>query len=683
MTHNIGGILPVKPLSALVAEEQARAQAQDQANQPVVSELVSLLQRHWTLARQAKEPVERQMIDALRAKRGEYAPDKLASIREQGGSEIYMLLFATKARQAKALIADVLLSTGSDKPWSLSPSPTPELPPDVVSQIMRGVAELVAQAEMSPFPMSTDDVRQLLEDAKQSAEHAIEQEARLRAERAERKVESLLDAGGFIEAVDQFLDDLMVFPTAFLKGPVVRRRPRLTWQQGQDGRFTPQVTTEPQPCWERVDPFMMYPAPWARSVHDAFLFERHRLSRTALTELIGVEGYSETEIRAVLDKFGTGGLRQWLSIDTERASAEGREMGSVMQDDLIDALQYWGSVSGKMLREWGMSEADVPDEAREYEAELWLIDTHVIRAVLNPNPMGKRMYYADSYDRVPGAFWGTSQYALMADCQDMCNAAARALANNMGLASGPQVWVNTERLAPGENLTQMFPWKLWQTTSDPMGSTAPPMGFFQPGSNAPELLAVYERFSMLADEVTGIPRYMAGLGGGDGGAGRTASGMSMMIGNAGKSIKKVVMSLDMHLFSPCVEDAVHYVMRYIGDPDLQGDLRIEARGAVSLVAKEAAQVRRNEFLASTANPFDLQIMGLDGRAELLRDAAKQLDLNPDKVVPSASVLRLRNAQQQMAALQAQQAQAQQPAQKPGQRLSNGAPVTDVFEPKPN
>ena len=93
---------------------------------------------------------------------------------------------------------------------------------------------------------------------------------------------------------------------------------------------------------------------------------------------------------------------------------------------------------------------------------------------------------------------------------------------------------------------------------------------------------------------------------------------------------------------------------------------------------EAAQVRRNEFLAATGNPVDLQIMGIEGRAEILREAAKGLNLNPDKVIPSLSVLKQRAAMAQMAAMQQQQAAA---AQGNGQELMDGAPVTDNYSPK--
>ncbi|OYW94375.1 MAG: hypothetical protein B7Z13_04800 [Caulobacterales bacterium 32-67-6] len=175
---------------------------------------------------------------------------------------------------------------------------------------------------------------------------------------------------------------------------------------------------------------------------------------------------------------------------------------------------------------------------------------------------------------------------------------------------------------------------------------------------------------------------MTGLGGGEGGAGRTASGMSMMIGNASKQIKQLLSSIDLHVISPAIERTYQWLMQYDPDSRLKGDLKIVARGALSLVTKEAAQVRRNEFLQFTGNPIDLQIMGLEGRAEILREAAKSLNLNPDRIVPSLSVLKQRAMMAQMAmAQQPQQQQQQAQANQNGQELENGAPVEDQFSPR--
>lgn len=45
-------------------------------------------------------------------------------------------------------------------------------------------------------------------------------------------------------------------------------------------------------------------------------------------------------------------------------------------------------------------------------------------------------------------------------------------------------------------------------------------------------------------------------------------------------------------------------------------------------------MRRIEFLNATANPIDTQIMGTSGRAAVLREVAKGLQMDTDEVVPS-------------------------------------------------
>ena len=686
---NVGGLLSAKPLRTLLAEEATAAavkRAAVQQSEGIIQSLASHIKADWSRAKTAKEDIEKAMLEAIYSKRGEYTPEKLARINAQGGSTIFMLLHSTKSRQAKALLADVLVGAGTDKPWTINATPKPELPPQMVTEIMQGVQQLVQQAEMSPQPMEVDQIRQMLRDARASAEQQIAEHARSEATRAETEIEDIMVQGGFLEALDQFIDDLTVFKTAFIKGPIVRRTPQLTWDRSSG---TPKAVVEVRNSlhWERVDPLMIYPSKDSKGVNDGPLIERHKLRRAEIASMIGVDGYNEDAIRAVLDAYGTGGLRDWLSVDTARLGAEGR-LGdnSTMGTETIDALQYWGSVSGKMLLEWGMSKEEVLDEAKEYEVEAWMIGSWVIKATLNPDPLCRRPYFGDGYSRIPGAFWHNSQYDLLRDVCDMCNGAARALANNLGISSGPQVMVNIDRLPKGEAITEMFPWKMWQTVTDPGGSSAAPISFFQPDSHAAELMGVYEKFAALADEYSGIPRYMTGNTG-DGGAGRTASGMSMMIGNASKQIKQVVSSIDIHVIGPAVQGAFDWKMNYDPLADYSGDLKIIARGALSLVVKESAQVRRNEFLAATANPIDLEIIGLEGRAQVLRESVKSLDMNSDKIVPNESALRAKvQAKEQQAMMQQQMAMAgQQPgAQGPqnGQELMNGAPQVDNFSPQP-
>ena len=97
------------------------------------------------------------------------------------------------------------------------------------------------------------------------------------------------------------------------------------------------------------------------------------------------------------------------------------------------------------------------------------------------------------------------------------------------LGDSPQVVVNDDRLSPDEDGEDLYPWKRWHVQSDPMGNTTQmPISFFQPNSNAQELLGVFQQFTNMADELSGIPKYLQG--GNSGGAGRTATGESDDLG---------------------------------------------------------------------------------------------------------------------------------------------------------
>ena len=301
--------------------------------------------------------------------------------------------------------------------------------------------------------------------------------------------------------------------------------------------------------------------------------------------------------------------------------------------EMFDALEFWGKVSGEMLREWGLSEEEVPDVAREYDANVWIVGNYVIKAILNYDPLGEKPYCKTSFIKQPGAFWGKGIPEIIEDIQGICNAAARALVNNMGLASGPQVEVNLERIPPNEDITQLHPWKIWQVMNDPLGSSAPAVRFSQPDSRANELVAVYDRFSRMADDHSGIPAYVYGDLNVQG-AGRTASGLSMLMGSAGKGIRQVVMHIDTDVIHPVVKRQFLYNMRYDPDEAIKGDVEIIPKGAINLAVKETVNVRRVEFLNATANPIDIEIMGPTGRAAILREVAKGLQMDVDEIVPS-------------------------------------------------
>lgn len=669
---SIGGIMEIKSAAQLIAEEQAKAQEEN--SEPMIQGLAAYIQKCWSEAKSAKETtVEPRMLKSLRQRRGEYDPDLKAHLQEQGSALVYMMLTSNKCRSAAAWLREAL----ADMPWECEPTPVADIDPKTQQMIFmtatQAAMQSVAVGGYVPKPVELAGYMLAMKD---SAIVKVQEIAKKKAEMMTRKMKDQMTEGGFQKAIEEFIDDLVTFPAACFKGPVVRSKPALKWKQGPNGSFTTDVQQEFLLEWERVDPFNLYPAPDASGVDDGYLIERHKLSRQDLVALKGVEGYSEASINAILAEYYQTGLERQISIDSERDIAEGRDgMPTNNPSGLIEALQFWGSVNGQMLLDWGMDEAEIEDPLDEYHIEAWLIGNYVIKATINPDPLHRKPYYKTSWENVPGCFWGNSVPDLCRDAQAVCNAAARALVNNMGLASGPQVMVNTSRLPEGDTITTMYPWKIWLYEDDGYGSNGSmaPVSFFQPGSNSQELMQIYQQFSVMADEYTGIPRYMTGDAA-TGGAGRTASGLSMLMSNAGKTIKGVISSID-RVLEPAIERLYVYNMQFLDDPDLKGDLKIVARGATALVMKEQQQQRVNEvFQMCLQSPVLQQIVGPTGIAYLFRNVLERLNINADELVPSPEILKVQQAQQQAQMAQAQQQAAAQEQQRNGQPESGGSPA---------
>ena len=687
---NLNGILPVRSLADLAEEEKREAELRQQ--QPYIQSLSGYVRKCWDAAKTAKmQTVEQRLLKNLRQRRGEYEPDLLEDIRKRGGAEIYMMLTSSKCRAASAWLRDTLMGAKDEKPWGIDPTPLPDINPVLQDAVFQEANEEAMKIEAAMgVALDREDAYELIQQVKSKKLVETREMASEAADRMETKMDDQMIEGGWREAFASFIDDMVTFPAAIIKGPVLRKKPQLVWKDVGNGMFEPVVIDKVIPTWARVDPFHLYPAPSATHPNDGFLIERHRLSRQSLNELVDVEGYDSGAVKAVLDEYGRGGLRDWLYIDSAKAQAEGKSVSAAMSnpESEIDAIQFWGGVQGKMLIEWGLKEdqGEPIEPTKEYHCEVWLIGKWVIKAILNYDPFHRKPYFKASFEEVPGAFWGNAPPDLMRDCQAMCNYTARAMADNMGIASGPQVGYNVDRLPAGEDLTQMHPWKVWQFTNDPMGGNSKPIEFFQPQSMSGELMAIFDKFASRADEDTGIPRYITGDNAGIGGAGRTASGMSMLMSNAGKTIKQVIFNIDTYILHPAIERLYFYNMMNVDDPDLKGDVNIIARGANSLVVKDSAQVRRNEFLQmALASPVVQQVVGMEGIAALLHEGAKSLDMDADDIVPSPEAMKWRQYQQ--AQQEMMNPQPQEPAPGEGarrragpennkQRLMDGSAITD-------
>ena len=660
---NSNGVKPTNGLIRVlnvqqIIDAEAKAILKEEGPEMVVSEgaLARHIRKIWERNKLHKERISQRLLACLRARRSVFSSAEISKLTINGGLNIiFDDLTETKCRAASSWIRDIVLPAG-EQAWELEPSPMPDLPQEVKAAVLEASAQkakqvMVQMMQSAGQVVSHDEFKGLVYEMHAEMHDEVMRTYRDTAEQAAERMEQTiaedLQSGGWYDAMDDFIEDFVTYPTAFMKGPVLQRVTKLEWGPG----WTPIVTNKPEMKWMSVSPFDIYPAPHSKTLQDGEMIERLRYQRENLYDCIGLQGFNEDQIRNALQAYSSGHLEAWLWTEAERRRLEEESLYEWLTPaGVIDALQFWGKVPGWMLLSWGMDPDVIDDPVKEYDVDAILVGAFVIRCALNTDPMRRRPYHSASYDSIPGALWGRSIPDLVMPHQKMCNAIAMATADNMAISSGPMAWVHVDRLADGVDSLDLGPWKMFQLKSDPSQGVNPGIGFFQAQSNVGELTQQYEQWSTRADDASGVPRYTYG----DekvGGAGNTASGLAMLMNSAAKGLRRAISAIDRGVIQPTLHQAYVLEMLHNQDKTIKCDAELVPRGAAAILIKDAAQKNRQMALQLTANPLDMQIIGMKGRAELLRETLKTLELPVDKIVPDDQAI------QQM--VQAQQEQGQQ------------------------
>jgi len=663
------GLLRVATRDDVVAatEQTAIEQAQAEANSGAgldarpTSALVAHLLTVWNKNKDAKQTIQEQMLTNLRAFRSQYEASKISAIKAQGGSEAFLGITKTKCRHAISWLFDVF--TSADKPWSIAPSPKPD--PSVeamqaVQEVM--VAKLREMAMQSGEASMTPELLQEIAKAlKPIAVDALQMDLAERARKMELYVQDQMLAGGFTDAFRAFIRDLVTLKAGLIKGPVFRRVKTLKWVR-QSGKYVEAEAEKMQPFWFSVSPLDFFPDAYATKSSDLPIVERFRLHRSELYDLRNEPGYQTEAINNLLTNFPAASIANSDfgkdSTDDDRENLNDIDQGMQQSSEKATALEFWITVPGSTMRD--MDLLTIPgapkeiDPLKDYLINAILCNNELIFVAFAKSASEASIYYKTGWDKINGSFWYDGVPESMADIQAICNASARALVNNLAIASGPQVEVDMDRLLGGEDITKIEPFRIWQTTSRG-NSQSPAIRFFSPDSNAQELLSVYDHFAKLADEHTGIPAYSYGN---DrvAGAGRTSSGLSMLMTAAARGIKEVVLGIDEEVIRPLISTIINWNMRNSDDESIKGDLQVISSGAVALMVKEQMASRRLEFLNITNNPTDIELTGIEGRANVLREVASSLEIQQGKVVKTPE--EIRDLESERKAMQKQQMEQQ-------------------------
>ena len=436
--------------------------------------------------------------------------------------------------------------------------------------------------------------------------------AMIAAKKMQKKIQDQLEESNASKHLRSTAFEMALFGTGVMKGPFAVDKEYPNWSD--EGEYSPVFKTVPQVS--HVSVWNFYPDPDASNMDEAqFVIERHKMSRTQLRAL-KKRPYFRSKVIDEVVSFGENYIKKYWEDDlSDYAPDQGI--------DRFEVLEYWGIVDVEMLMEYGVDIPKELEEVDELQANVWICNNKLIRMVLNPFKPARIPFMAAPYELNTYSFFGIGIAENMDDTQTLMNGFMRMAVDNAVLSGNLLIEVDETNLVPGQDMS-VYPGKVFRRQGG-----APGQAIF--GTKFPnvaqENLQLFDKARVLADESTGFPSFAHGQTGVMG-VGRTASGISMLMGAANGTIKTVIKNVDDYLLRPLGEGLFRFNMQFDFDPEIKGDLEVRARGTESLMANEVRSQRLMQFLQVASNPALAPFAKFQ---YIIREIAKSLDLDPDKV----------------------------------------------------
>lgn len=442
------------------------------------------------------------------------------------------------------------------------------------------------------------------------------------AKEAARKMEKLihdqlLDASAVSE-LRKGLFEQCLLGTGIIKGPFNHTKTIHKWSSDDEGRFyDPEEKVVPRlshvSCWD------LYPDPSALSLEDAeYIIERHRMNRSQLRALRNRPFFDVDAIEACLT-MGSSYEERYFENDLYA------DNDPIYNEDRFEVLEYWGVLDAKMAEEIQLDLPKNTSPLDQIQVNAWICGNQILRVVLNPFVPERLPYQVFPYEKNPYRFFGIGVPENMEDAQLLMNGHVRMAIDNLALAGNLIFEVDENMMVPGQSM-DIYPGKIFRRQSGAPGTGITGIKF---PSTAVENLQMYDKARQLADEETGIPSIVHGQTGVTG-TGRTAAGLSMLMGSAGLGIKTVIKNIDDHLLRPLGENMFMWNMQFSEDEDAtMGDLEIKPKGTTSVMMKEVRSQRLTMLLQTVANPMLAPFVKLP---TLIKELAIAQDMEPDELV---------------------------------------------------
>lgn len=550
------------------------------------------------------------IIDCLRRFRGKYSDSELAKF---SGIEVYRGLTGMLVRSAYNWLKDAYFNA-QDRPWTLEPTPMPELPERIRIQLEEAIEQQLQSAILTnSIDISLESQkRKLIEEFRNTASAMAYDFAKERTEAMTKLIEDQLIEADWRDIFSEFLLNLCIYPLAILKGPVVRKKKLPVWS---NNKYT--FKEESQYYFDNVNPLNFYPSPDSTNCQDGeFIIEVMPMTRARLVEAKSLKNFDGDAINVVIEGATRTYNRQArLAVDdNEMTELDGVGRTTDKTDGyMFDVYAYNGRISGdKILEFFEIDSGDIEDAFEnfeeidtdwgmidpyeDYEVEAWVCDGVTIMLRENASkPIPYRPYYATSCYNIPNSIYGECIPMVIADLQDEINVAARARVYNMGMSSGPIVEADVSRMHDNDVPEQITPWIVYPIQSNGIqgNNNSPALRFNFVPDVSPSLTANMQEAWDKAHQIAGIPPYMYGD---NRGSPQTLGAFSLQYANATKGIKTIISNVDQNVIEDAITQMYSYNMYYNEDEGIKADAKINVRGSAGLIAQEQRQARPLELL---------------------------------------------------------------------------------------
>lgn len=197
-----------------------------------------------------------------------------------------------------------------------------------------------------------------------------------------------------------------------------------------------------------------------------------------------------------------------------------------------------------------------------------------------------------------------------------------------------------ELLDINEDAKNIYPFRVFLREGTGQEAAAPAIRVYSLPSYTQDFMRMLEFFMSAADEVTAIPRYMYGDTQNVGGAGKTATGLSMLMGAANTTLKDQIKNFDDGITIPYIKAHYFWNMEFNEKEHIKGDYQVTAMGSTSLIAREVRTESLLQFINITNNEVDIAMVQRDN---VLRELAKALDLDDLSLIKDPNTVKIETA----------------------------------------